>query len=64
MDNYANDTIKETTNENQKSAKKPRVITTGDSLLNGINEKGLSKDNRFKIIFFPGWNYRNHFRRS
>ena len=30
VDNYANDAIKETTNENEKSAKKPRVIITGD----------------------------------
>ena len=48
MDNDANDTIKETTIENKKSAKKPRVIIAGDSLLNGINEKGLSKGNRVK----------------
>ena len=54
MDNYANDTIKETTIENEKSAKKTSVIITGDSLLNGINEKGLSIDNRVKIKNFPG----------
>ena len=50
MGNYANDTIKETTNENEKSAKKPKVIITGD----GINEKGLSQDNCVKIKHFPG----------
>ena len=49
VDNYANGTIKETKTENEKSAKKPSVIITGDSLLNGINEKGLTKDNRVKI---------------
>ena len=54
MDNYDNDTINENTIENEKSAKKPRVIITGDSLLNGLNEKGLSKDNRVKIKNFPG----------
>ena len=37
-----------------KSAKKPRVIITGGSLLNGINEKGLSKDNHVKRTNFPG----------
>ena len=54
MDNYANDTIKETTNENKKSVKKPRFIITGDSFLNGINEKGLSRDDRVKTKNFPG----------
>ena len=55
MDNYANGTIKRITNENKKSAKKPRVIITGDSLLNSINEKGLSsKDNHVTIKNFPG----------
>ena len=49
VDNYANDTIKGTKTENEKSAKKSSVIITGDSLLNGINEKGLTKDNRVKI---------------
>ena len=49
VDNYANGTIKETKTENEKSAKKPSVVITGDSLLNGINEKGLTKDNRVKI---------------
>ena len=46
MDNYANDTVKETTIENEKSAKKPRVII----LLNSINEKGLLKDNHLVKI--------------
>ena len=64
VDNYANDTIKETTIENEKSAKKPRVIITCDSLLNGKNEKGLSKDNHVKIKKISGWNYRNHFKES
>ena len=31
VDNYANDTLKKTTNENEKSAKKSSVIITGDS---------------------------------
>ena len=54
MDNYANDTIKETAIENEKSAKKSRIIIIGDSLLNSINEKGLSKINAVKIKSFPG----------
>ena len=32
-------------------------MITGDSLLNGINEKGLAKDNRVKIKKNSGWNY-------
>ena len=48
-DNYAKDTVKETTNEKEKSAKKPRVIITSDSLLKGISANGLSKDNRVEI---------------
>ena len=56
VENYANATIKKTTNKNEKSAKKPRVILTVDYLLNSINEKGLSKDNCVKIKNFPGGN--------
>ena len=54
VDNYANDTIKETTIDTEKPANKTRVIITGDSLLNGINEKGLSKDKHAKIKKFLG----------
>ena len=54
MENYANDTIKEAMIENEKSAKNPNVIITNNSLLNGINEKGLSKDSCVKIKNFPG----------
>ena len=49
-----NDTIKETTNENATSAKKPRVIITGESLFNGINKKRLSKNYHVIIKHFPG----------
>ena len=54
VDNYANDTTKETTIDTEKPANKTRVIITGDSLLNGINEKGLSKDKHAKIKNFLG----------
>ena len=54
MDNPASDTVKKTTIENAKPAKKPRVKITGDSQLNWINEKGVSKDNSAKIKYFPG----------
>ena len=50
MDSYGNDT----TNETKKSAKNPRGIITAESLLNGINEKGLSKDTHVKVKKFPG----------
>ena len=51
VDNYANDTIKETTIESDKSV---IIEITGDSLLNSINEKGLSKVNRVRIKNFLG----------
>ena len=50
MDSYGNDT----TNETMKPAKNPRGIITRESLLNEINEKGLSKDTHVKIKHFPG----------
>lgn len=49
MENYANDTtkgnkeIKETKIEIEKSDKTPRVLMTGDSLLNDINKRGLKR---------------------
>ena len=49
-----NGTIKETTNENEKSTKKPRVVITGESLFSGINEKRLSKNYHVKVKHFPG----------
>ena len=64
VDNYTNHTIKETTIENQKSPKKPRVMITADSLFNGMNEKQLSKDNSVNIKRFSKWNYRKQFRES
>ena len=63
-DNYTNHTIKETTIENQKSAKKWRVMITADSLFNGMNGKQLSKDNSVNIKKFSKWNYRKQFRES
>ena len=53
MDNCTNDTIKKTTNENQKSPKKRGVMITADLLFNVMNEKGLSKDNNVNIKNFP-----------
>ena len=53
VDNSASDTIKDTNNE-EKAAKKPRVVITGDLLLNDINEKGLLKDNHVEIKNFHG----------
>ena len=57
VDSYGNDT----TNETMKPAKNPRGIITRESLLNGINEKGLSKDTHFKIKHFPGETTENIF---
>ena len=33
---------------------KKRVVITGDSMLNGIHEKGKSKNYRVKVNNFPG----------
>ena len=41
-------------NRNEKSIEKPCIIIIGGSFLNGINEKGLLKDNYMKIQSFPG----------
>ena len=62
MDSSASDTIKDTNNE-EKAAKKPRVVITGDLLLNDINEKGLLKDNHVEIQNFHGGTT-NHFKES
>ena len=34
--------------------KKRKVVVTGDSLLNGISEKGLSRDHQVTVKNFPG----------
>ena len=62
VDNSASDTIKDTNNE-EKAAKKPRVVITGDLLLNDTNEKGLLKDNHVEIQNFHGGTT-NHFKES
>ena len=36
------------------SEHKRKVVITGDSLLNGLNEKGLSRNHRVKVNNFPG----------
>ena len=33
---------------------KKRVVITGDSMLHGIHEKGMSKNNRVKVNNFTG----------
>ena len=34
--------------------KKKKVVVTGDFLLNGISEKGLSKNHQVTVENFPG----------
>ena len=41
-------------NDNIGKGNRKKVITLGDSLLNGINEKGLSKRHYVKIVNKPG----------
>ena len=51
-DDQSTATTATTTNNNRNN--KPKVVITGDSLLNGINERGLSKDHRVKIQNYSG----------
>ena len=59
--------LKENTNDKNKTANdktlsqgnngnnsKRKVVVTGDSMLNGINERRLSKHQKVKIQIFPG----------
>ena len=40
-------------NQTEPSSKK-KIVLTGDSMVNGISEKGLSVNHKIKIINFPG----------
>ena len=41
-------------NKDKTIEQKKRVAVTGDSMLNGIHEKGMSKNYRVKVNNFPG----------
>ena len=41
-------------NDNIDKGDRKKVIILGDSILNGINEKGLSKNHNVKIVNKPG----------
>ena len=43
-------------NGNIDKGDRKKVVILGDSLLNGINEKGLSKRHNIKIVNKPGAN--------
>ena len=47
-----NSNIKNSNNEEKQEKKK--IVVTGDSMLNGVNEKGLSKLHNVKIKNYPG----------
>ena len=40
--------------KNKSPIKKKKTILTGDSILNNISEKGLSKTHKVRVINFPG----------
>ena len=40
MVKFVNDTVNETVNTSEQSIEKTCIMRTGDSFLNGINEKG------------------------
>ena len=46
--------IKNSCNGANEQCKKRKIIIAGDSLLNGINEKGLSKNHSLKVNNIPG----------
>ena len=47
-----NSNIKNSNNEEKQEKKK--IVVTGDSMLNGVNEKGLSKSRNVKVKNYPG----------
>ena len=47
-----NSNIKNSNNEEKQEKKK--IVVTGDSMLNGVNEKGLSKSHKVKVKNYPG----------
>ena len=40
--------------KDKTTEQKKRVVITGVSMLNGIHEKGMSKNHRIKVNNFPG----------
>ena len=40
--------------KDKATEQKKRVVITGVSMLNGIHEKGMSKNHRIKVNDFPG----------
>ena len=34
--------------------RRKKIVVTGDSMLNGVNEKGLSKSHNVKVNNYPG----------
>ena len=40
--------------QTEPSNKKKKIVLTGDSLVNGISEKGLTVNHKVKIVKFPG----------
>ena len=52
---YDNDFSDESNMDKDKTMnKRKRVVITGGSMLNGIHEKGMSKNYRVKVNNFPG----------
>ena len=40
--------------QNEPTSKKKKIVLTGDSMVNGISEKGLSVNHKVKIVNFAG----------
>ena len=41
-------------NSNEEKQEKKKIVVTGDSMLNAVNEKGLSKSHNVKVKNYPG----------
>ena len=53
-DDFNNKRKSSYTNQNSAKEKRKKIVITGDSMLNGIYERGLLKQQQVKIQNFPG----------
>ena len=51
---HRNPTIKSSNQQWNNSQIKPKILVAGDSILNNVQERGLSKQHTVKVKNFPG----------
>ena len=54
VDNIVNNNLPLIQHNNYNKKEKSNVIIIGDSMLNNINSRGLSKSNKVSVSYFPG----------